>query len=217
VSQLERLVVAAHDNSSTLVRLQAQVEKLRAGIDATYLHLNAVKQLQVVVDTSDGLLLRRGKAIVGRALKAPELGSRFVVVSDSFLSTFDWILADIVPEDKEPPETRSTPQTSQDTNDPKAGLDWVTVQEGQQRLSQRETAAQFVTWLTRGRDFFHISGKPGAGKSTLMKFLFKNERTHKCLHSWAKKSLILACMLSPITTDWDTRLAKTSPRQLKTD
>ncbi|KAI0843673.1 hypothetical protein F5Y06DRAFT_255526 [Hypoxylon sp. FL0890] len=39
-------------------------------------------------------------------------------------------------------------------------------------------------WLQRGRGIFWISGKPGSGKSTLMKFLLNDSRTSKLLHRW---------------------------------
>lgn len=47
-------------------------------------------------------------------------------------------------------------------------------------------------WLTHGSGVFHISGKPGAGKSTLMKLLFNHTQTRQFLREWAKgKELII--------------------------
>ncbi|KAK4097475.1 hypothetical protein N658DRAFT_561739 [Parathielavia hyrcaniae] len=45
--------------------------------------------------------------------------------------------------------------------------------------SQRKAAAasRFQHWLREGTGVFHISGKPGSGKSTLMKLLLSDERT----------------------------------------
>ncbi|KAI1746617.1 hypothetical protein F4782DRAFT_42973 [Xylaria castorea] len=43
----------------------------------------------------------------------------------------------------------------------------------------------FREWLESGNGIFHMAGKPGAGKSTLMKFLYKHERTKQHLESWA--------------------------------
>ncbi|KAK3314886.1 hypothetical protein B0H66DRAFT_563874 [Apodospora peruviana] len=43
----------------------------------------------------------------------------------------------------------------------------------------------FLHWLSSGNGIFHISGKPGSGKSTLMKFLCDHPRTRTELTKWA--------------------------------
>lgn len=45
--------------------------------------------------------------------------------------------------------------------------------------------AKFTTWLQRDNGVFHISGKPGSGKSTLMKFVHGHPNTMKKLRAWA--------------------------------
>jgi ABC-type glutathione transport system ATPase component len=49
--------------------------------------------------------------------------------------------------------------------------------EVQARIRKREAAAGFQHWLREGYGVFHISGKAGSGKSTIMKFLVRDERT----------------------------------------
>lgn len=44
---------------------------------------------------------------------------------------------------------------------------------------------KFISWLRTGSDVLHISGNPGAGKSTLMKFIGGNPRTQGELSAWA--------------------------------
>jgi hypothetical protein len=41
----------------------------------------------------------------------------------------------------------------------------------------------FVPWLQSGTGIYWISGKPGSGKSTLMKYLYRNEQTEQQLRS----------------------------------
>ncbi|OAL39468.1 hypothetical protein AYO20_01338 [Fonsecaea nubica] len=48
--------------------------------------------------------------------------------------------------------------------------------------SSRES---FVDWLSSGRGVFHICGKLGSGKSTLMKFLCNHPHTERELQHWA--------------------------------
>ncbi|KAN0102275.1 hypothetical protein V8E51_012785 [Hyaloscypha variabilis] len=43
----------------------------------------------------------------------------------------------------------------------------------------------FSKWLKTGKGVYWISGKPGSGKSTLMKHIFDDERTRRYLHQWA--------------------------------
>jgi hypothetical protein len=58
--------------------------------------------------------------------------------------------------------------------------------------SQREAAAaRFLHWLREENGVFHISGKPGSGKSTLMKLLLRDERTKQELKEWAGGSQLV--------------------------
>ncbi|KAI1879125.1 hypothetical protein JX265_003302 [Neoarthrinium moseri] len=43
---------------------------------------------------------------------------------------------------------------------------------------------EFSSWLRSGKGIYWISGKPGSGKSTLMKFIFDDPRTRDLLKHW---------------------------------
>ena len=59
--------------------------------------------------------------------------------------------------------------------------------------SGRYAADNFLEWLVNGNDIFWITGKPGSGKSTLMKFLSHHPSSTSALQQWAdKKNLITA-------------------------
>jgi hypothetical protein len=49
----------------------------------------------------------------------------------------------------------------------------------------------FPDWLKSGDGIFHICGKPGAGKSTLMKFLCRHPTTNVLLNHWSGKHELL--------------------------
>ncbi|KAI8626215.1 hypothetical protein F5Y19DRAFT_229962 [Xylariaceae sp. FL1651] len=49
-----------------------------------------------------------------------------------------------------------------------------------------ESKCQLLKWLKTGCGIFWVSGKPGSGKSTFMKYLADNERTQQALDDWAR-------------------------------
>jgi hypothetical protein len=62
---------------------------------------------------------------------------------------------------------------------------WIFDDSSQQLKSNRDLVLPFKDWLSDGDGIFHISGKPGSGKSTLMKFLCNHRRTQSALEAWA--------------------------------
>jgi ABC-type glutathione transport system ATPase component len=48
-----------------------------------------------------------------------------------------------------------------------------------------EVGKVYMDWLATGGGVFHVSGKLGSGKSTLMKFLLKHPRTKSELLEWS--------------------------------
>ncbi|KAI1112416.1 hypothetical protein F5Y14DRAFT_272241 [Nemania sp. NC0429] len=56
---------------------------------------------------------------------------------------------------------------------------------------ERESPATFSDWLTSDNKVYWISGKPGSGKSTLMKFLSSHPRTAEALEAWAGQSKLV--------------------------
>ncbi|KAK6822022.1 hypothetical protein PG987_014847 [Apiospora arundinis] len=53
---------------------------------------------------------------------------------------------------------------------------------------RQTTRSHFNMWLKSGQGIFYISGKPGSGKSTLMKFLSQHTHTRQQLETWAEAS-----------------------------
>ncbi|ESA43457.1 uncharacterized protein NCU08537 [Neurospora crassa OR74A] len=53
----------------------------------------------------------------------------------------------------------------------------------------------FVEWLGSSERIYWIEGKPGSGKSTLMKLLVRDERTRQGLRSWSGHPIILSHFL----------------------
>ncbi|KAF2663535.1 hypothetical protein BT63DRAFT_379891, partial [Microthyrium microscopicum] len=62
-------------------------------------------------------------------------------------------------------------------------------------LADRDESAQpasnFVQWLKSDEPVYWISGKPGSGKSTLMKFIADNSKTKDALKHWAANDRLI--------------------------
>ncbi|KAH7242716.1 hypothetical protein BKA59DRAFT_481230 [Fusarium tricinctum] len=54
----------------------------------------------------------------------------------------------------------------------------------------------FAIWLKEGEGIFHITGKPGSGKSTMMNFLANHPETRNHLEKWARNGnrIVIASM-----------------------
>lgn len=64
--------------------------------------------------------------------------------------------------------------------------------EGQNiRALKADVASRFEKWLRSGSGVFHISGKAGSGKSTLMKLILSMEHTNNLLKEWAGDKRLL--------------------------
>lgn len=60
-------------------------------------------------------------------------------------------------------------------------------------LPQNDPRSQikFSSWLREQSGIFWVSGKPGSGKSTLMKYICDNEETESSLSQWAKPQKLI--------------------------
>ncbi|KAH8731831.1 hypothetical protein GQ44DRAFT_585662, partial [Phaeosphaeriaceae sp. PMI808] len=64
-------------------------------------------------------------------------------------------------------------------------FEWIFDQSKKVTEAQESSRIRFTEWLRDGHGVFHISGKAGAGKSTLMKFLCRHSQTRNLLDVWA--------------------------------
>jgi hypothetical protein len=56
----------------------------------------------------------------------------------------------------------------------------------QESTIRKSPGDSLATWLKTGNGLYWISGKPGSGKSTLMKHIFDDDRTQLYLENWAQ-------------------------------
>jgi hypothetical protein len=110
------------------------------------------------------------------SLHFPDIKARERGVKNAQFKTFEWILE---------PEKYRLEQRAVRRQKPLA-------RGGQGSTEQRNFDA-FASWLEKEDRIFWIHGKPGCGKSTLMKFVCSNPKTEKKLRVWASpKKLAIA-------------------------
>ncbi|KAI0535290.1 hypothetical protein GGR58DRAFT_504417 [Xylaria digitata] len=68
---------------------------------------------------------------------------------------------------------------------------WIFTQLGAVLEKEPELSTTFPDWLESGDGIFHICGKPGSGKSTLMKYICRNPATARLLAKWSKNNELL--------------------------
>ncbi|KAK4225315.1 hypothetical protein QBC38DRAFT_395791 [Podospora fimiseda] len=55
-----------------------------------------------------------------------------------------------------------------------------------------DSYVSFSSWLRSGTGIYHILGKPGSGKSTLMKFICEHPKTDKLLQGWGEGKVVVS-------------------------
>lgn len=103
-----------------------------------------------------------------KALKSSTAELREEEIREHHPKTFDWILGHHEPGET-PWTTRANVLSTRSTPELTSG-------------------AGFVQWLKGGSGVYHIAGKPGSGKSTLMKFLASEPAVREYLNEWARSS-----------------------------
>ncbi|KAI1080726.1 hypothetical protein F5B20DRAFT_579972 [Whalleya microplaca] len=121
-----------------------------------------------------------------KALGRP--GDRYEEVQEAAEHTFEWLFDD-------------SNGTSGKHGDPVSGdLD---AKPARADAAQAHASKQFKKWLTEGTGIFHVSGKPGAGKSTLMKYITEHKATESLLLEWTgPQRLILTKYFFWRAGDW---------------
>jgi hypothetical protein len=155
---LKALVSTSDGAGVKLEQLQTNIEALQKGVTVTSISHEVQTQLRELLDISEDACQTIVQQRILNSLAFEGMHGRFEAVDDAHYKTFEWIF------------------------EPDGGEDYESHEGDDLRRSSSEL---FKHWLSLGRDIFHISGKLGSGKSTLMKFLCEHDRTREGLQQWA--------------------------------
>jgi hypothetical protein len=121
---------------------------------------------------------------IQKRLRFKETVVRYSSIDNPKEGTFSWIL-----DDTYNLVTAEHPSPGHDTHDIIGRPRFFDQQEQIRRAHMRD---KFITWLGSSEGIFHFTGIPGAGKSTMMKFIYENPATKEELHKWAGMEILCA-------------------------
>lgn len=160
----------------------SSLAEIRNSLSTILSQMEAVPKL----NTAEECMLRR--------LYFSSMKSRFDSVSNAEMGTFSWLLEDEGHGDLKSPETNE--EYSEDSSTAEAVPSTATrssIKYSEERSLKEQVRQSFLEWLGSGDGIYHISGKAGSGKSTLVKFLCQNPSLMSELEGWAKdKKLVFA-------------------------
>ncbi|CVK94865.1 related to small s protein [Fusarium mangiferae] len=179
LERLNQLLTYGQSNEAEITSLRRNIDALRSGLQVKFLSLDALEQIREVFSLSDRATLKvRGSCILS-ALRFDSMDERYDDVAKAHDKTFEWIFdSSNSDDDSDDPEDNGRSFYSHHTTSYKP----------MQKYGARDN---FVDWIEHGSGISHIFGKPGSGKSTLMKYLCKQGETKQYLDICAAdKSLV---------------------------
>ena len=163
----------ATESQMTREHVATESQKTRNGIA-----LESQKTGQCVLDRikkvqTDNVEQEQRERLLG-SLMFPEMNARYNAIVPSHESTFEWIYA-------------------RGLRDHPGDDDLTEVPFG--TLKMHDYSNTFTKWLRSEESLFWIRGKPGSGKSTLMKFLVEHSRTLNILRQHDPSALVISSFI----------------------
>ncbi len=182
---LDDLIESANGNTAKLGQLRDNVqylhdnvEDLSQGVQVAGFSAETQEQIRRLMDVQEDAFSAIVQRRILSSLEFDGIYDRSDMVEETYLHTFRWILDDHDGGTCFCPFFRFRCDESDEL--------------GEFAHSMEDDAMclaseNFTNWLSSGEGVFHISGKMGSGKSTLMKYLGDHKRTHAELLKWAGK------------------------------
>jgi hypothetical protein len=185
--RLSKLVEYGLSSQDELASLSKNMQCLRSGVQVRSLDPAAIEQVLSIVNLSNQAIKKVRESRILNAVRFELMDERFYDVKEAHEETFDWIFS-----------SGCTSGEIMNANRWGNSSFFKFLQIAVANYSCRENweaveqaRLSFRTWLEYGDGIFHISGKPGAGKSTLMKYLCRSPNTQKSLNIWADNKVLV--------------------------
>ncbi|KAK7698772.1 hypothetical protein SLS64_012253 [Diaporthe eres] len=174
LERLESLVEASKQDEIKLNRIESHIAQLRENISSAPPTSEAKLMLMKLLAEEEKVFTAMTQSKILSCLSFEGMNRRSDMVVETHSNTYEWILED-----------------DSVAEDPCQERDPDSVVESQPRevedIEKVRAREKLRTWLESksSRDVFHLSGKLGSGKSTLMKHIRASSRTEEKLNSWA--------------------------------
>lgn len=119
-----------------------------------------------------------------RSLKFDRMNERRNQVTSSHHNTFTWMLRD--------GSDVEGSQRPTEIFDDKYGSGWQDCRDNRELTYARTSWDSFSDWLRSTDSVYWISGKPGSGKTTLMKYILGQPQTQTYLDQWKPDAIIIS-------------------------
>jgi len=170
-AQLDALIESADGNTEQLVKIAGQLSSLNKNVAISSLSPESQAQIESLLRFPEQAIDSIAHQLILKALSFAEKNDRYDTVYDAHFGTFEWIFNNSPTSDQGP-----------DADSPPSYLPLSREEDG---IAKTDARNRLFDWLKSGEGIFHISGKLGSGKSTLMKYLCENSATKSMLTTWA--------------------------------
>ncbi|ROW06482.1 hypothetical protein VMCG_04235 [Cytospora schulzeri] len=178
LEKLEFLVTASKNDELKLDDLYKQVIQLRRIVELSPMGSVVQSQLKLLLGTEEEIFRTIAKERILGSLEFEGMDRRGNMVVETHSSTYAWVVED----DETIEEASSLDDTGSERSEDSE-------QNSRQSIDDEKFRARekLSSWLAAENtsDIFHLSGKLGSGKSTLMKCIIESSRTAEQLHQWA--------------------------------
>lgn len=177
--KLGLIIRAGTQHEVKLGEISKQLETLRLSVEVSSLGLDLIGDVHILLSLANKATEKMCQSSILEALRFDRMDDRYDAIDEAYEKTFCWLFDNVSKRDK-------TPYADQD--DP-----IILESIGEFERVRWRARKAFHTWLLSGQGIFHISGKPGSSKSTLMKYICEHKRTPELLGEWAEaKKLVFA-------------------------
>ncbi|KAM0244909.1 hypothetical protein ACHAP5_005815 [Fusarium lateritium] len=170
----EKLLCFAQKDASILETLQGHIEALKKGVQIEQIGTEACDQLKRLLGLQEDALAAIYQQRILKSIRFDGMHKLDDRVHLPHESTFKWLIEDDKTTDQEDPfQVKNR------------------IEEEDIVAMKLKSRTKYLNWLSSPEGIFHISGKLGSGKSTLMKLLCTHPQSRVQLQKWAGSHSIL--------------------------